>query len=131
LSWIIFFETETTHYNLKILISNTKPHLWTPPPLQEKGRKLEFLDDAVAATGPGWEFSGGLKYVEVDSGLTTLQSVSLISEDNPAFPVFGGMHYCDLLSPYRGVIHQLLNIIPKLWILVFLHVSTLTYVVKV
>ena len=35
--------------------------------------------------------------------MTELRSVSLISEPDFLIPSAAGMHYCDLLSPYRAL----------------------------
>ncbi len=40
---------------------------------------------------------------QVDDFTVELQSKSLVSEEDFAIPDFSGMHYCDLLSPYRAL----------------------------
>jgi len=67
------------------------------------GTKLFFLDDSVSPWGPGWEFSSGLHYKNVNSTHTSLYSTSLISEPDFIIASAAGMHYCDLLSPYRAL----------------------------
>jgi len=67
------------------------------------GRKLIFLDDSVSPWGPGWELSFGLHYDKVNETHTSLYSTSLLSEEDFFVPSAAGMHYCDLLSPYRAL----------------------------
>ena len=68
-----------------------------------KGRKLTFGEDYVSPWGPGWEFSTGLSYTEIDESTTEVVSTSLISEPDFIISSAAGMHYCDLLSPYRAL----------------------------
>jgi len=67
------------------------------------GTQLFFLDDSVSPWGPGWEYSGGLHYNNVNQTHTSLYSTSLISEPDFIIASAAGMHYCDLLSPYRAL----------------------------
>ncbi|XP_023337662.1 uncharacterized protein LOC111708496 [Eurytemora carolleeae] len=69
----------------------------------EVGTKLIFTDDSVSPWGPGWEFSSGLHYKKINETHTSLYSTSLISEPDFIIAVAAGMHYCDLLSPYRAL----------------------------
>ncbi len=68
-----------------------------------KGRQLVFGDDYVSPWGPGWEFSMGLDYKDLDDRHTEVVSTSLISEPDFIISSAAGMHYCDLLSPYRAL----------------------------
>ena len=54
---------------------------------------------------PGWEYSSGLHYKKVNETHTDLHSTCLISPPDFFIPSAAGMHYCDLLSPFRC--HQL------------------------
>ena len=45
-----------------------------------QGRKLSFGEDYVSPWGPGWEFSFGLSYTQVNDYETEVVSTSLISE---------------------------------------------------
>jgi len=67
------------------------------------GTQLFFLDDSVSPWGPGWEYSSGLHYKNVNETHTSLYSTSLISEPDFIIATAAGMHYCDLLSPYRAL----------------------------
>jgi len=67
------------------------------------GTQLVFDEDSVSPWGPGWEFSTGLHYSKINSTHTRLYSTSLISEPDFFIPSAAGMHYCDLLSPYRAI----------------------------
>merc|ERR1712215_370478 len=67
------------------------------------GTKLVFDNDSVSPWGPGWEYSFGLHYKKINSTHTRLYSTSLISEPDFFIPVAAGMHYCDLLSPFRAL----------------------------
>ena len=70
---------------------------------QKFGTKLVFDDDSVSSWGPGWEFSFGLHYKKINATHTRLYSTSLISEPDFFIPSAAGMHYCDLLSPFRAL----------------------------
>ena len=50
---------------------------------------------------PGWEYSSGLHYKKVNETHTDLHSTCLISPPDFFIPSAAGMHYCDLLSPFR------------------------------
>jgi len=67
------------------------------------GTRLVFDDDKVSPWGPGWEFSFGLHYDKINDTHTRLYSTSLISEPDFIISVAAGMHYCDLLSPFRAL----------------------------
>lgn len=67
------------------------------------GRKLVFLDDSVSPWGPGWELSFGLHYKKMNETHTSIYSTSLVSEEDFFVASAAGMHYCDLLSPYRAL----------------------------
>jgi len=67
------------------------------------GTKIVFDNDSVSPWGPGWEFSFGLHYDPINSTHTRLYSTSLISEPDFLIPSAAGMHYCDLLSPFRAL----------------------------
>jgi len=67
------------------------------------GQRLFFDDDSVSPWGPGWEFSFGLHYDKVNETHTRLYSTSLISEPDFIIASAAGMHYCDLLSPFRAL----------------------------
>ena len=67
------------------------------------GTVLFFTDDKVSPWGPGWEYSFGLHYSSKNATHTELYSTSLISEPDFFIPVAAGMHYCDLLSPFRAL----------------------------
>jgi len=67
------------------------------------GTTLVFDNDKVSPWGPGWEFSFGLHYSKINETHTRLYSTSLISEPDFFIPVAAGMHYCDLLSPFRAL----------------------------
>ena len=69
----------------------------------KKGRQLMFGEDYVAVTGIGWEYSFGLDYNKVNETHVELVSTALISEPDFIIPSASGMHYCDLLSPYRAL----------------------------
>lgn len=69
----------------------------------ELGTQLFFDDDSVSPWGPGWEFSSGLHYSHFNATHTKLYSTSLISEPDFFIQAAAGMHYCDLLSPYRAL----------------------------
>ena len=68
-----------------------------------KGRQLVFGDDYVSPWGPGWEFDFGLSYTTINASMTEIVSTSLISEPDFIISSAAGMHYCDLLSPYRAL----------------------------
>eukprot|EP00088_Acartia_fossae_P066944 TRINITY_DN8320_c0_g1_i1.p1 TRINITY_DN8320_c0_g1~~TRINITY_DN8320_c0_g1_i1.p1 ORF type:complete len:442 (-),score=86.14 TRINITY_DN8320_c0_g1_i1:90-1340(-) len=70
---------------------------------QAKGTKLFFLDDSVSPWGPGWEYSLGLHYNRVNETHSSMYATSLISEPDFFIQSAAGMHYCDLLSPYRAL----------------------------
>jgi len=70
---------------------------------QSVGVNLFFLDDSVSPWGPGWEYSSGLHYRSVNQTHSSLYSTSLISEPDFFIPSAAGMHYCDLLSPFRAL----------------------------
>jgi len=70
---------------------------------QSVGINLFFLDDSVSPWGPGWEYSSGLHYKSVNKTHSSLYSTSLISEPDFFIPSAAGMHYCDLLSPFRAL----------------------------
>ena len=57
----------------------------------------------MSGWGPGWEYSSGLHYDPVNATHTRLSSTSLVSEPDFFIPSAAGMHYCDLLSPYRAL----------------------------
>jgi hypothetical protein len=40
---------------------------------------------------------------KVSDTLVEVQSVALLTEPDVAFEDLAGMHYCDLLSPYRAL----------------------------
>merc|ERR1719322_2040164 len=67
------------------------------------GQRLFFDDDSVSPWGPGWEFSFGFHYDKVNETHTRLYSTSLISEPDFIIASAAGMHYCDLLSPFRAL----------------------------
>merc|ERR1711976_617104 len=67
------------------------------------GTVLVFDDDSVSPWGPGWEFSFGLHYNKINETHTRLHSTSLISEPDFIIASAAGMHYCDLLSPFRAL----------------------------
>jgi len=67
------------------------------------GTELFFLDDSVSPWGPGWEYSFGLHYTNVNSTHTSMYATSLISEPDFFIQSAAGMHYCDLLSPFRAL----------------------------
>ena len=82
------------------------------------GTKLVFTDDSVSPWGPGWEFQFNLHYENINQTHTKVFSTSLISEpdfiiasaagthslrDQPRLNLTLGMHYCDLLSPFRAL----------------------------
>merc|ERR1712142_781532 len=67
------------------------------------GTRLVFDDDSVSPWGPGWEFSFGLHYSKINETHTRLYSTSLISEPDFFIQSAAGMHYCDLLSPFRAL----------------------------
>jgi hypothetical protein len=67
------------------------------------GTKLVFDEDSVSPWGPGWEFSSGLHYSKINITHTRLYSTSLISEPDFFIANAAGMHYCDLLSPFRAL----------------------------
>jgi dienelactone hydrolase len=67
------------------------------------GTELVFDNDKVSPWGPGWEFSFGLHYAKINETHTRLYSTSLISEPDFFIPTAAGMHYCDLLSPFRAL----------------------------
>ena len=75
---------------------------------------LTFSDDTPSGWGPGeeehsakidpfsgWEYSSGLHYKKTNETHTDVHVTSLISEPDFFIPSAAGMHYCDLLSPYR------------------------------
>ena len=68
-----------------------------------KGRQLVFGDDYVSGWGPGWEYTFGLNYKQIDEKTVEAVSTSLISEPDFIISSAAGMHYCDLLSPYRAL----------------------------
>jgi len=68
-----------------------------------KGRQLVFGDDSDPGWGPGWEYTFGLGYTEIDEKTVQAVSTSLISEPDFIISSAAGMHYCDLLSPYRAL----------------------------
>ena len=68
-----------------------------------KGRQLVFGDDYVSPWGPGWEFDFGLSYTTINASMTEIVATSLISEPDFIISSAAGMHYCDLLSPYRAL----------------------------
>jgi len=68
-----------------------------------KGRQLVFGDDYVSGWGPGWEYTFGLSYTQIDEKTVQAVSTSLISEPDFIIGSAAGMHYCDLLSPYRAL----------------------------
>lgn len=68
-----------------------------------QGKQLVFGDDSISPWGPGWEFSTGLKYKDIDAKTVEIVSTSLISEPDFIISSAAGMHYCDLLSPYRAL----------------------------
>ena len=67
------------------------------------GTQLVFDNDSVSPWGPGWEYSSGLHYKKINETHTSLHSTSLISEPDFFIPAAAGMHYCDLLSPFRAL----------------------------
>ena len=82
------------------------------------GTKLVFSDDSVSPWGPGWEFQFNLHYENINQTHTKVFSTSLISEpdfiiasaagnssvrDHSRLNLTSGMHYCDLLSPFRAL----------------------------
>merc|ERR1711973_128365 len=67
------------------------------------GTKLTFSDDNDPGWGPGWEYSSGLHYEKVNETHTDLHSTCLISPPDFFIPSAAGMHYCDLLSPFRAL----------------------------
>jgi len=67
------------------------------------GTQLVFDNDKVSPWGPGWEYSVGLHYAKINETHTRLYSTSLISEPDFPIQVAAGMHYCDLLSPFRAL----------------------------
>jgi len=67
------------------------------------GTKLIFSDDNDPGWGPGWEYSSGLHYKKVNETHTDLHSTCLISPPDFFIPSAAGMHYCDLLSPFRAL----------------------------
>ncbi|XP_023342042.1 uncharacterized protein LOC111711823 isoform X2 [Eurytemora carolleeae] len=70
--------------------------------LKEKGRNLTFLPDhEMGWGGISWELSGKLEWAEVSPGEATLKSSRLTSGVD--FPLFPGVQYCDILSPYRAL----------------------------
>ena len=68
-----------------------------------KGRQLVFGDDYVSGWGPGWEYTFGLNYKQIDEKTVEAVSTSLISEPDFIIGSAADMHYCDLLSPYRAL----------------------------
>ena len=44
-----------------------------------------------------------VSFTQVSDTLVELQSVSLLTEPDVIFEDLAGMHYCDLLSPYRAL----------------------------
>ena len=68
-----------------------------------KGRQLFFGNDYMTPWGPGWEYSFGLDYTEINATHTQVVSTSLVSEPDFIIESAAGMHYCDLLSPYRAL----------------------------
>jgi len=68
-----------------------------------KGRQLVFGDDYVSGWGPGWEYTFGLNYKQIEDKVVEAVSTSLISEPDFIIGSAAGMHYCDLLSPYRAL----------------------------
>jgi len=67
------------------------------------GTKLVFIDDSVSPWGPGWEFQFNLHYENINATHTSVFSTSLISEPDFIIASAAGMHYCDLLSPFRAL----------------------------
>ena len=67
------------------------------------GTKLFFTDDSISPWGPGWEFQFNLHYEAVNTTHTRVYSTSLISEPDFIISSAAGMHYCDLLSPFRAL----------------------------
>jgi len=73
--------------------------------MNKKGRALIFGEDIESSwIGVPWEVSGSLTWFEEmigPNGQVTLKSNHLHSD--LGFSLFPGMHYCDLLSPYRAL----------------------------
>jgi len=73
--------------------------------MNKKGRTLVFGPDVASNwIGVPWEDSGYLTWTEENiapNGQVTLTSTHL--ESDTGFPLYGGMHYCDILSPYRAL----------------------------
>jgi len=67
------------------------------------GTVLTFSDDTPSGWGPGWEYSSGLHFKTTNATHMDLHVTSLISEPDFFIPSAAGMHYCDLLSPYRAL----------------------------
>jgi len=69
--------------------------------LKQRGRKLEFVEDLELEWGGiPWEVKG-LTWTEDSNTTVKLQSSRLTSDVD--FPLFPGMQYCDVLSPYRAL----------------------------
>jgi len=68
-----------------------------------KGRQIVFADDYNDWWGPGWEFSFNLYYTKLNETHVEIGSHALISEPDFIIESAAGMHYCDLLSPYRAL----------------------------
>ena len=68
-----------------------------------KGRPLTFEDDIVQEWNSGWEDKKGISYTFYDDNSVGVASLSVIT-DNDFVPVEdSGMHYCDLLSPFKAL----------------------------
>jgi len=70
--------------------------------LEAKGRKLYVVEDLqMSWVGVPWELDDGLVWTENEYRTVTLQSSRLTSDVD--FPLFSGLQYCDVLSPYRAL----------------------------
>ena len=87
-----------------------------------QGRQLMFGDDKITVIGPLWEYSTNLEYNIVSFKIylwlkiektklgkyfqindTHIEAVSNALVSEPSLIIFPGMHFCDLLSPFRAL----------------------------
>jgi len=70
--------------------------------MESRGRSLNFVKDVdMVWGGLPWENTGGLTWTENSAGSVDLQATRITSGVD--FPFYSGLHYCDVLSPYRAL----------------------------
>ena len=68
-----------------------------------RGKPLRFEADRERDLHSNWELLEGLKYTFYDDKSVGISSLSIITDNDYVPSEEAGLHYCDLLTPFRAL----------------------------